>query len=120
VPRNADPITRSLTVADRPGKYLSRSGALRDCIKVENPNGPGVMSATEGRVVMEEHPKAPWFRGRALESVRLALSATDARIKRLHAAEAGRWLRLAQLKRRTEMPAGSRTNVNPRPPAARA
>jgi len=65
-----------------------------------------VMSATEGRVVMEEHPKAPWFRGRALESVRLALSATDARIKRLHAAEAGRWLRLAQLKRRTEVPAG--------------
>jgi hypothetical protein len=30
----------------------------------------------------------------------LALRAVDARIKRLHAAEAERWLRLAELKRR--------------------
>jgi hypothetical protein len=53
---------------------------------------------------MKEHPKAPWFRGRALECIRLAMSATDARIKRLHAAEAERWLRLAQLRKRTELP----------------
>ena len=52
---------------------------------------------------MEEHPKAAWFRGRALEAIRLALYATDPRIKRLHAAEARRWLRLAQLKPRTEV-----------------
>jgi hypothetical protein len=51
---------------------------------------------------MDEHPKAAWFRGRALEAIRLALGATDARIKRLHAAEAERWLRLADLKPRTE------------------
>ena len=38
---------------------------------------------------MVEHPKAAWFRGRALEAIRLALGATDPRIKRLHAAEAG-------------------------------
>jgi hypothetical protein len=56
---------------------------------------------------MEEHPKAPWFRDRAFESIGLALHATDARIKRLHAAEAERWLRLAQLKRRVEMPSGA-------------
>jgi hypothetical protein len=51
-------------------------------------------------VVTQEHPKAPWFRGRALESIGLALNATDARVKRLHAAEAARWSRLAGLKRR--------------------
>jgi hypothetical protein len=51
---------------------------------------------------MEEHPKASWFRGRALAAIGLALGATDARIKRLHAAEAERWLRLAALKPRTE------------------
>ena len=54
--------------------------------------------------MMDEHPKAPWFRGRALEAIRLALAATDARIKRLHAAEAERWLRLAQLKLGTAAP----------------
>jgi hypothetical protein len=52
---------------------------------------------------MDEHPKAAWFRGRALEAIRLALAATDARVKRLHTAEAGRWLRLADLKPRTEV-----------------
>jgi hypothetical protein len=36
----------------------------------------------------------------------MALSATDARIKRLHAAEAERWLRLADLKPRPEVQAG--------------
>jgi hypothetical protein len=51
---------------------------------------------------MEEHPKAPWFRARALECIGLALRAADARIKRLHAAEAERWLRLAQLKPSTK------------------
>jgi hypothetical protein len=56
--------------------------------------------------MMDEHPKAPWFRGRALEAIRLALAATDARIKRLHAAEAERWLRLADLKPRTEVQDG--------------
>jgi hypothetical protein len=54
-------------------------------------------------VVIDEHPKAAWFRGRALEAIRLALGATDSRIKRLHAAEAERWLRLAQLKPRAEV-----------------
>jgi hypothetical protein len=49
---------------------------------------------------MEEHPKASWFRVRALECIGLALRAKDARIKRLHAAEAERWLRLTELKRR--------------------
>jgi hypothetical protein len=53
---------------------------------------------------MEEHPKAAWFRARALECIGLALRAADARIKRLHAAEAERWLRLARLKCRTELP----------------
>jgi hypothetical protein len=51
---------------------------------------------------MDEHPKAAWFRGRALEAIRLALGATEPRIKRLHAAEAERWLRLADLKPRTD------------------
>ena len=51
-------------------------------------------------MVMDEHPKAAWFRGRALEAIRLALGATEPRIKRLHAAEAERWLRLADLKPR--------------------
>ncbi len=55
---------------------------------------------------MDEHPKAAWFRGRALEAIRLALAATDARIKRLHAAEAERWLRLANLKLCTEVQDG--------------
>jgi hypothetical protein len=32
---------------------------------------------------MGEHSKAAWFRGRALAAIRLALSATDVRIKRL-------------------------------------
>jgi hypothetical protein len=45
-------------------------------------------------------------RGRALEAIRLALAPTDARIKRLHAAEAERWLRLADLKPRTEVQDG--------------
>jgi hypothetical protein len=54
---------------------------------------------------MEEHLKAPWFRERALEAIRLALSVKDGRIKRLHAAEAKRWLRLAQLKPRAEVQA---------------
>jgi hypothetical protein len=52
---------------------------------------------------MDEHPKAAWFRGRALEAIRLALAATDARVKRLHTAEAERRLRLADLKPRTEV-----------------
>jgi hypothetical protein len=52
---------------------------------------------------MDEHPKAAWFRGRALAAIRLALGATEPRIKRLHAAEAERWLRLADLKPRTEV-----------------
>ncbi len=55
---------------------------------------------------MDENPKAAWFRGRALEAIRLALAATDARIKRLHAAEAARWLRLADLKPRAEVQDG--------------
>ena len=54
-------------------------------------------------MVMDEHPKAAWFRGRALAAIRLALGATEPRIKRLHAAEAERWLRLADLKPRTEV-----------------
>jgi hypothetical protein len=49
---------------------------------------------------MEEHPKATWFRTQALDCIGLALRAVDARIKRLHAAEAERWLHLAELKRR--------------------
>jgi hypothetical protein len=53
--------------------------------------------------VTGEHPKAAWFRARALEAIRLALDAKDARIKRLHAAEAERWLRLADLKPRAEV-----------------
>jgi hypothetical protein len=52
---------------------------------------------------MVEHPKAAWFRERALEAIELALGATDSRIKRLHAAEAVRWLRLAQLKQHPEV-----------------
>jgi hypothetical protein len=52
---------------------------------------------------MDEHPKAAWFRGRALAAIRLALGATEPRIKRLHAAEAERWLRLADLKPPTEV-----------------
>jgi hypothetical protein len=51
---------------------------------------------------MGEHPKAAWFRAQALAAIRLALAAKDARIKRLHAAEAERWLRLADLKPRTD------------------
>jgi hypothetical protein len=66
-------------------------------------------------VVVEEHLKAPWFRGRALESITLGMSATDARIKRLHAAEAERWLRLAQLRMRTE-PQGADGAVSPEAP----
>jgi hypothetical protein len=58
-------------------------------------------------MVMDEHPKAPWFRGRALEAIKLALSAKDPRIKRLHTAEAARWLRLAQLKTREQALPGS-------------
>jgi hypothetical protein len=54
-------------------------------------------------VVMNDHPKAQWFRLRALDAIGLALGAGDARIKRLHAAEAERWLRLTQLKSRPEM-----------------
>jgi hypothetical protein len=54
-------------------------------------------------VVMEEHPKASWFQGRALAAIGLALGARDARIKRLHAAEAKRWFQLAQLKPRAEI-----------------
>jgi hypothetical protein len=53
---------------------------------------------------MDEHPKAAWFRVQALRGIMLALGATDARIKRLHAAEAQRWLRLAELKRRPAPP----------------
>jgi hypothetical protein len=49
---------------------------------------------------MEEHPKSAWLRVQALECIGLALRAVDARIKQLHAAEAVRWLRLAELKRR--------------------
>jgi hypothetical protein len=55
-------------------------------------------------VVTEEHPKAPWFRGRAQKAIELALLAVEPRIKRLHAAEAERWIRLAQLKRHAEAP----------------
>jgi hypothetical protein len=55
-------------------------------------------------MMIEEHPKAASFRARARECIGLALRATDARIKRLHAAEAERWLRLAQLKRSAEAP----------------
>jgi hypothetical protein len=57
------------------------------------------MIRARSQMVMEEHPKARWSRARAVECIGLALGATDARIKRLHAAEAVRWLRLAQLKR---------------------
>jgi hypothetical protein len=57
-------------------------------------------------VVTDEHPKAHWFRERALEAIWLALGAKDTRIKRLHAAEAKRWLHLAQLKPRAEVQAG--------------
>jgi hypothetical protein len=52
---------------------------------------------------MDEYPKAAWFRGRALGAIGLALGATDARIKRLHAAEAERWLRRADLEPRPEV-----------------
>jgi hypothetical protein len=58
--------------------------------------GPGSPSIT---IVTEEHPKAVWFRGRALECLRLALRAKDVRIKRLYTVEAERWLRLSELKR---------------------
>jgi hypothetical protein len=59
---------------------------------------------------MDEHPKASWFRGRAPDAIRLALDTKDPRIKRLHAAEAERWLGLAQLRRRRdpEEPTASR------------
>jgi hypothetical protein len=60
---------------------------------------------------MEEHPKAAWFRGRALACVRLAMHAKDARVKRLHAAEAQRWLRLAGLKRRPAPPESGQTDA---------
>jgi hypothetical protein len=54
-----------------------------------------------------EHPKAAWFRRQALECVTCAQRAKDARIKRLHALEAMRWLRLAELKPRpTESDSG--------------
>jgi hypothetical protein len=43
---------------------------------------------------------AAWFRRRALECVTCAQRAKDAGIKRLHALEATRWLRLAELKPR--------------------
>ena len=46
----------------------------------------------------DEHPKAAWFRGQALECLTFALAASDPRIKRLHALEAERWLHLAELK----------------------
>jgi hypothetical protein len=54
--------------------------------------------------VTEEHPKAAWFRGQALAYVARAQRAKDARIKRLHALEAVRWLRLAGLKPRPAKP----------------
>jgi hypothetical protein len=54
--------------------------------------------------VTEEHPKAAWFRAQALECVTCAQHAKDARIKRLHALEAVRWLRLAGLKPRLAEP----------------
>jgi hypothetical protein len=54
----------------------------------------------EKSCVTQKHPKAAWFLGQALECVVLAPRTKDARIKRLHALEAARWLRLAELKRR--------------------
>jgi hypothetical protein len=47
---------------------------------------------------MAEHPKAVWFRDQASQCIGRALGALDPRIKRLHALEAERWLRLADLK----------------------
>jgi hypothetical protein len=46
----------------------------------------------------DDHPKAAWFRGQALECVMFALRAKDVRVKRLQVLEAERWLRLAELK----------------------
>jgi hypothetical protein len=48
--------------------------------------------------VPEKHPKAAWFLDQALKCITFAQRAKDARIKRLHALEAERWLRLAELK----------------------
>jgi hypothetical protein len=53
---------------------------------------------------MDEHPKAAWFRVQALRCIMLALGAADTRGKQLHAAEAQRWLRLAELKQRPTPP----------------
>jgi hypothetical protein len=53
---------------------------------------------------MDETPKATWFRVQALRCVMLALGAADARIKQLHAAEAQRRSRLAELRRRLTLP----------------
>ena len=60
---------------------------------------------------MDEHPKAAWFRVQALRCIMLALGAADARIKRLHAAEAQRWLRLAELKQRPVPPESGQTDA---------
>jgi hypothetical protein len=59
----------------------------------------GVLLSLRGSCVTDEHPKAAWFRGRALECVMFALCAKDIRIKQLQTLEAERWLRLAELKR---------------------
>jgi len=47
---------------------------------------------------MAEPSKAQWFQVQALQCIGLALRAKDPRIKRLHALEAERWLRLTELK----------------------
>jgi hypothetical protein len=61
--------------------------------------------------VTEEHPKAAWFRGQALECIVSAQRAKDARVKRLHTLEAERWLRLAELK-----PHPTESYTGPSPP----
>jgi hypothetical protein len=82
------------------GRQSYRTGPSRDKMILT----PSYAWGEGSQVVTQEHPKASWFRGRALEANRLALRATDPRIKRLHAAEAERWLRLAQLKLGTAAP----------------
>jgi hypothetical protein len=62
--------------------------------------------------VTDEHAKAAWFRGQALECLTSALGAKDARIKRLHALEAERWLHLAELKLK-QVPAESESGPIP-------
>jgi hypothetical protein len=52
-----------------------------------------------GRQTMDEK-NAEWYRAQAAECSTLAEKATDPRIKAFNQAEAGRWLRLAELEKK--------------------